>query len=256
MVFSSKLILIHIGEKTQKKQDKLQKVIDQIKIKEKSYQIIWDQGNIEELILKHLKENVVDLFIMGALKKERFFKKYFISSISRNLMRSAKCSTMVLAQPKENPSHFKKIVVTGSDNPKTQITLKTAAYFAENDKVNEMHVIKELYLPGMSSVKADGSTSSEASDLEAKYVEQANKTCENYLKQLPELSKTKITTHIKIGQPGHSISNFAKECKADLLIVNSPDHQLGFFDRVFTHDIEHILSNLNSNLLIVHSRGF
>lgn len=255
-VFNSKLILIHIGEKDEIKESTLDEELKCLKIKNKKIEIIWDEGEVEKKLLHHLKMNVVDLFILGALQEEKFLKKYFVSSISRNIMRQVKCSTLVLTNPDKIHGHFKRIVVNGNDNPKTQLTLNTAAYISERDRVKEMHVIKEVYLPGISAVKADGQSTEESKELEQKYIDLANETCNNYLKNLPELSKTKIKTRVMNGQPGHCISQFARTIDADLLIINSPDKTLGFFDRVFTHDMEHIISNLSCNLLIVHSRGF
>jgi len=255
-VFGAKLILIHIGDKTERKEAELNELLHSIRIKESKTEIIWDNGDVEQKLLHHLKENVADLFIIGALQEEHFLKKYFISSISRSIMRKAKCSTLVLTDPEKIHGHLKRIVVNGNDNPKTQLTLKTAAYIAEADKVKEMYVIKEVYLPGMSSVIADGQSDDEARKLEQKYIDLANETCKTYLENLPELSKTKIKTRVMNGQPGHCISQFARTINADLMIINSPDKPMGFLDRVFTHDMEHIISNLTCNLLIVHSRGF
>ncbi len=56
------------------------------------------------------------------------------------------------------------------------------------------------------------------------------------------------------GKPGYAIAKYAKDKKADLLVINSPDTQLNLLDRIFTHDIEYILADLPCDLLIVHSR--
>ena len=56
------------------------------------------------------------------------------------------------------------------------------------------------------------------------------------------------------GKPGKEISNFAREQEADLLVVNSPDQELGLLYRFFPHGIEHALEDLPCSLLIIHSR--
>jgi hypothetical protein len=55
------------------------------------------------------------------------------------------------------------------------------------------------------------------------------------------------------GKRGYTIAHYAKAKRADLLVVNSPDTKLGLFDRIFKHDLEYILADLPSDVLIVHT---
>jgi nucleotide-binding universal stress UspA family protein len=55
------------------------------------------------------------------------------------------------------------------------------------------------------------------------------------------------------GKPGYTIAHYAKAKRADLLVVNSPDTKLGLLDRIFKHDLEYILADLPTDLLIVHT---
>ncbi len=56
------------------------------------------------------------------------------------------------------------------------------------------------------------------------------------------------------GKPGFCATNFARKHDADLLVISSPDKDLGLLDRVFPYDLEYALLNLPCNLLIVHSK--
>ena len=69
---------------------------------------------------------------------------------------------------------------------------------------------------------------------------------------LDDINQKKITvkTQSIFGKRGYSIGHYAKVKRADLLIMNAPD-KLGFFDRIFPHDIEYILSELPTDVLIV-----
>ena len=58
------------------------------------------------------------------------------------------------------------------------------------------------------------------------------------------------------GKPGYTIGHYTEMKKADLLVVNSPNRKLGLLDRVFTHDLEYLLAEMPTNMMIVHSRGF
>ena len=52
------------------------------------------------------------------------------------------------------------------------------------------------------------------------------------------------------GKQGYSIGHYAQVVRADLLVMNAPS-QMTFWDRVFPHDIEHILGELPTDVLIV-----
>ena len=64
--------------------------------------------------------------------------------------------------------------------------------------------------------------------------------------------KINWTTQSIFGKRGYSIGHYAKVVRADLLVMNA-EKNLGFFDRLFTHDIEHILAELPTDVLIINN---
>lgn len=52
------------------------------------------------------------------------------------------------------------------------------------------------------------------------------------------------------GKRGYSIGHYAQVARADLLVMNAPS-KMTFWDRLFPHDIEHILTELPTDVLIV-----
>ena len=77
----------------------------------------------------------------------------------------------------------------------------------------------------------------------------------DFVKNLPLKLTEKInwTTQSIFGKRGYSIGHYAKVVRADLLVMNAEEN-LGFFDRLFTHDIEHILAELPTDVLIVNNK--
>ena len=61
------------------------------------------------------------------------------------------------------------------------------------------------------------------------------------------------TTQSIFGRRGYSIGHYAKVVRADLLVMNAVD-KLSFIDRLITRDIEHILAELPTDVLIINSR--
>ncbi len=136
-VLSASLVLMHIGEKTQEKEQELDEMMNAVGIVEANCRVIWMDGDPVETILKLCKLNIVDLLILGALEKENLFK-FYIGSIARSISRKAKCSVLLLTNPTNEPHKFKKIIVNGIENPKTIHTINTALYLAKNLAVKLM----------------------------------------------------------------------------------------------------------------------
>ena len=68
--------------------------------------------------------------------------------------------------------------------------------------------------------------------------------CDDYIKNI------KIKTQQIFGERGYSIGHYAEVVHADLLIMNAPK-KTRFVYRLFPRDIEHILSDLPTDLLII-----
>jgi nucleotide-binding universal stress UspA family protein len=246
------LVLLHIGPKTDTKQERLDKMMDKLKIDPNHARVIWMDGNPVETILKLCKLNIVDLLIIGALEKENLLK-FYLGSVARNISRKAKCSVLLLTDPNVDASKPKKIIVNGVDNPKTIHTINTALYLAKHYHIKEITVAKEVHIPALAMTMANDSTAPEARDRKKTFNEEEEEKLQHVL---DKCNAGDITVNEKIitGKPGFAISKYARDKKADLLVINSPDTQLNVFDRIFTHDIEYILADLPCNVMIVHSR--
>jgi nucleotide-binding universal stress UspA family protein len=209
-------------------------------------------GEPTETILNLCKLNIVDLLIIGALEKENLYK-FYMGSIARNISRRAKCSVLLLTNPASKSNKIKKIVVNGVDNPKTIHTLYTSIYFAKCFKIKDISVVQEIDMPAVALTIADNSTAPEASKIKKEIMDEEFAKINSIVDKC-KAEELNIDVKNVTGKPGYAISNYAKTKHYDLLAINSPDTHLGIFDRIFTHDIEHILADLPCNLLIVHSR--
>ena len=67
----------------------------------------------------------------------------------------------------------------------------------------------------------------------------------------PDFTKDMVIKSQPIfGKRGYSIGHYAQVARADLLVMNAPA-KMTFWDRVFPHDIEYILTELPTDVLIV-----
>jgi len=214
--------------------------------------VIWMEGEPVDTILKLCKLNIVDLLMIGALEKENLLK-FYLGSIARKISRKAKCSVLLLTNPSITPPKIKKIIVNGVENPKTVHTINTALYLARHLKVKDVTIVTEMEVPGLTMAMAEDSTAPQAKEFKKHLAEEVEDHLHSVIDKC-DVGDIKITEKMIKGKPGYAISKFARDKKADLLVINSPDTHLSVFDRIFTHDIEFILANLPCNVLIVHSR--
>jgi nucleotide-binding universal stress UspA family protein len=251
-VCGASLILLHVGDKTSDKEQQLDELLSSAKINPNVSRVIWMDGDPVDTILKLCKLNIVDLLVLGALQKENILK-FYIGSIARNISRKAKCSVLLLTNFGQSPIKFKKFVVNGVENPKTIHTLNTSLYLAKKLKVKLITMINEMDVPGLAMAIADDSTAPETKEIKKIFSEESEETLQTVIEKCDAGDITLTHKTIK-GKPGYAISKYAREKKADLLVMNSPDTHLNLLDRIFTHDIEYILADLPCNVLIVHSR--
>ena len=251
--FGAQLLLMHIGERTRTKEAKLDEVIRKLGIDETKTRVIWHEGNPVNTLLELCKLNIVDLLIVGVLQKENMLK-YYLGSVARKISRNAKCSVLLLTNPLREGTHFKKMIANGVENPKTIHTINTAVYFGKHMSAKFLTVATEVHQEGLAMTVASESTAGEASKLRKEFQEQEINKVHEIVTNIREREGIEISEKLIKGKPGYAIRQYSESKKTDLLVINSPDQNYGIIDRIFTHDMEYILEDLPSNVLIVHSR--
>ena len=251
-IFGAKMIFIHVGEKNIQQEQYLKHLMHRFGLDGVDNKILWEQGDPVDTIIEKCRENEVDLIVAGALEKESIVK-YFMGSVARKLCRMAKCSILMLREPSLQSKPIGKIIVEGSDHPKTIHTIETAIYIAKKTHSTDVNIVQESDAGKMALIRSENLTDKETENNKEKIFKDENEKLENMINCM-DCGDLKINVERIEGKPGYVISNYAREQNADLLMLNSPDKKLNLLDRVFQHDIEFALSNLPCDLLIVHSR--
>ena len=249
---SSKMVLIHVGEKTKEKEKALDDILFRNNIDERKVKVIWTEGDVVDTLLKLCKLNIVDLLILGALERENILK-FYLGSIARTISRKAKCSVLLLTHAGAQKAKQKVIVNAGVDHPKTINSINTALYFARHIGVNEVTLVHEVHSPALAMAMAESSSAPEVTRIKKDFTEEESGKLHALITKC-DTANLKINEKVIKGKPGYAIRQYAETKKADLLVINSPDTHLTLLDRIFTHDIEFVLADLPCNLLIVHSR--
>ena len=251
LFFGSKLVLIHVGEASEEKLNKFLAFLTPFKDQGLVFEVSFKSGDPVEVILSTTNEKEVDLLIIGALKKENFVK-YYLGSIARKVTRKATCSVLLLINPSKERVSCSHIVVNGLKDPKTEETVATAFFVGHKLGANKITVVEEISDEEV-SVKVDDDKSLRKSTI---VKERLRLREEMRVKTILGTIPGKLTKDIKIksqpifGKRGYSIGHYAQVARADLLVMNAP-RKMTFWDRLFPHDIEYILTELPTDVLIV-----
>jgi nucleotide-binding universal stress UspA family protein len=249
-IWKAELVLIHVGEHSEKEEAQLQQLLASFDLVNSSQiKVFWEKGKPSERILSTCKREGVDLIIAGALRKEKLVQ-YYIGTVARKILRKAHCSVLMLTNPSPTPQPFKNIVVNADDNPNIDEVLSTATQIGMTDKAAWLHVVREIKMYGLTMSSAEQRTEDEYENLRHDLVREEIENVEKKLQRIPH-EGLKVNIKLVSGKSGFEISKFAERKQADLLVVGAPQRRLSFFDRVFTHDQEYIFADLPCSVLVI-----
>lgn len=250
LLFEASLVLIHVGEPNQKKSATFDSCLAPFLKQGLKASVVFKPGEPVESILESVKENEVDLLILGALKRENFLK-YYIGSIARKITRKASCSVMLLINPSIESLPCKHVVVNGLEDQKTPLTISAAFFVAQALSSEKITIVEEVSNTEVGNVQDDKSLR-KSTLLKEKISRREDSRIQKILEDIPQKHKENklVATQPIFGKRGYSIGHYAQVVRADLLVMNAPKAS-GFMDRLFPHDIEHILTELPTDILIV-----
>ena len=251
LCFSSKLVLIHVGEASEKKSSSFLKYLKPFESEGLKFEILYKSGDPVNVILSSTEEKNIDLLVIGALKKENFLK-YYLGSIARKITRQATCSVLLLIKPSIERVPCKHIVVNGLKDPKTKETVTTAFLVGHKLGADKITVVEEIDQEEVSVNIDDDKSLRKSTIIKERLRIREEARVKKILSTIPDdfTKKMIIKSQPIFGKRGYSIGHYAQVARADLLVMNAPA-KMTFWDRVFPHDIEHILTELPTDVLIV-----
>lgn len=246
-MLNAQLVGVHVGKKTPEKESKLKQLLS-IAPQTDSYTTIWQEGNPVNVILNTIHKHQIDLLILGALQRENLYK-YYVGSIARKLTRKAPCSVLLMIKPSVKRIPCKHIVVNGLKDDKTQETIKTAFNVSQSLGCKRVTIVEETSQSELNVRVSDDKTLEESTKVKEQIKKREDLRVRSILEEIDTKDITVKTQNI-FGKRGYSIGHYAKVKRADLLIMNAPS-KTGILDRIFPQDLEYILSELPTDVLIV-----
>ena len=247
-MFDAELVGVHVGEKTDKKITDLTALLKEADVLKKTFNIIWQEGKPVTVILQTCTQKNIDLLILGALQKENLYK-YYAGSIAREITRKAPCSVLLLIKPSVKRMPCKHIVVNGLKERRTEETIRTSIFVTKKLSCKKVTIVEEITHEELQVQVNDDKSLRRANITKERIKTREDRRVKSYLKDV-DCSEISIKIQSIFGKRGYSIGHYAKLKRADLLVMNAPS-KLGILDRIFTHDIEYILSELPTDVLIV-----
>jgi len=253
--FNGELVFFHVGEKTPEKTSRFMDLVKSSPTQPKKVSVRWETGNPVSVLLKASKKIGADLIVLGALKRENVLK-FYLGSIARKITRKASCSVLLLINPSVERQPCQHIVVNGFDSPQTKKTIEASFMVANALGAKKISLVEEISQSKVAVTVDDDRSLRRATLRKEKLSRQEQTRVKDVIKKLPLEMTNKVnwTTQSIFGKRGYSIGHYAKVIRADLLVMNAEEN-LGFFDRLFPHDIEHILAELPTDVLIVNSNS-
>lgn len=251
LFFKSKLVLIHVGIHSHRKEKDIQKILSPFIEKNLDFEIVFKVGDPAEVILNVVQEKRLDLIILGALKRENILK-YYVGSIARKITRNASCSVLLLIKPSVERVPCKHVVINGLKDEKATKTISYGFFVGSKLGASKVTVVEEITQQEVAVNVNDDRSLRRANIVKERISIREKSRVIKILEETPEEFKKniKIKTQPIFGRRGYSIGHYAEVVRADLLVTNAPD-KLTFLDRLFPHDIEHILTELPTDVLII-----
>lgn len=250
---NASLVFVHVGSKTPEKEEEFNSVLKECPIVPTDIKLLWREGRpINTLISVCVKMNI-DLLLLGALKREKMLK-FYLGSIARGLTRKASCSVLLMINPSIERIPCKHIVVNGFDSPQTKDTIEAAFEMGQALQSKKITLVEEVSESRV-AVSVDDDRSLRKATLRKEKINREEKMrVVDIVKKIPaqKLEGLNWITQSVFGKRGYSIGHYARLARADLLVMNSQEKG-SFLGRFFPRDLEHILAELPTDVLIIQS---
>jgi nucleotide-binding universal stress UspA family protein len=251
--FNANLILVHVGKKTREKEQSFNNLLNKSPSKPKNIKTHWIEGDPVKTLIKACLNFNVDLLLLGALKREKLVT-FYLGSIARKLTRKAPCSVLLMLNPSVERQPCKHIVVNGFDSAQTKDTVEASFYFGNTIGAEKITLVEEIDESRVNVSVNDDKSLREATIKKEKINREEKMRVSDLVKKIPlaQKSSLKWNTQSIFGRRGYSIGHYARIVRADLLIMNAQEEST-FINRFFPKDLEHILAELPTDVLIIQS---
>ncbi len=248
------LFFVHVGKKTPAKEKTIEEILKDSPVQPKYTKVLWEDGDPIPTILMMCEKNNIDLLLLGAVQRE-IALKFYVGSIARKITRRAPCSVLLLIKPSIEMIPSKHVVVNALNEPNTEKTIKAAFEFSFLMGIPNVTLVGEISQSKVTVTADDDEGLKKVTEIKKGIKKEEKDRYDEILLKIPDNHKEnkKIQSQSIFGARGYSIGHYARVVRADLLVLNSEMKRSSFISRIFPKDLEHILSELPTDILIVRN---
>lgn len=248
----AEIFFIHVGKKTSVKEKTFEEILEDSPVQPKLIKVLWEEGGPIPTILKMCEKNKIDLLLLGAVQRENVLR-FYVGSIAREITRKAPCSVLLLIKPSIEEVPSKHVVVNALNEPNTEKTIRAAFEFSSLMDIPNVTLVGEISQSKVNVTADDDESLKKVTEIKEGIENEEKNRYDEILKNIPDSLKEnkKIQSQSIFGARGYSIGHYARVVRADLLVLNSETKRSSFVSRIFPKDMEHILSELPTDVLII-----
>ena len=248
----AEIFFIHVGKKTSVKEKTFEEILEDSPVQPKLIKVLWEEGGPIPTILKMCEKNKIDLLLLGAVQRENVLR-FYVGSIAREITRKAPCSVLLLIKPSIEEVPSKHVVVNALNEPNTEKTIRAAFEFSSLMEIPNVTLVGEISQSKVNVTADDDESLKKVTEIKEGIENEEKNRYDEILKNIPDGLKEnkKIQSQSIFGARGYSIGHYARVVRADLLVINSEMKRSSFISRIFPKDMEHILSELPTDVLII-----
>ena len=248
----AEIFFIHVGKKTSVKEKTFEEILEDSPVQPKLIKVLWEEGGPIPTILKMCEKNKIDLLLLGAVQRENVLR-FYVGSIAREITRKAPCSVLLLIKPSIEEVPSKHVVVNALNEPNTEKTIRAAFEFSSLMDIPNVTLVGEISQSKVNVTADDDESLKKVTEIKEGIENEEKNRYDEILLKIPDSLKEnkKIQSQSIFGARGYSIGHYARVVRADLIVLNSEVKRPSFFSRVFPKDLEHILSELPTDVLII-----
>ena len=248
----AEIFFIHVGKKTSVKEKTFEEILKDSPVRPKLIKVLWEEGEPIPTILKMCEKNKIDLLLLGAVQRENVLR-FYVGSIAREITRKAACSVLLLIKPSIEEVPSKHVVVNALNEPNTEKTIRAAFEFSSLMDIPNVTLVGEISQSKVNVTADDDESLKKITEIKEGIENEEKNRYDEILLNIPDRLKEnkKIQSQSIFGARGYSIGHYARVVRADLLVLNSEMKRSSFISRIFPKDLEHILSELPTDVLII-----
>lgn len=243
------LSLLHVGKADDMKRNHLTELLLFHGLSPDHIGVEWLEGDPKDELHDSIDRLGLDLLIAGALEKENPIR-YYLGSVAHNLVRNASSSLLLLTTPDEAGTPFNRLVVVVDYTESSLIALGRALRLAARERSSVVYVLRVVSDYGNAMVMANGTPGERPAD----YTLRTLREEKEMLRDLVDAAGASLVPVEQVcieGTTGLVAAEFAREQKADLLVMPSSSHRSHFLERLFPSDMEWVLREIPCNLWVV-----